>query len=915
MPRERVLVVDDELQILHFCRRVLAGEGYQVQTADRGQTALEILEREPFDLLVLDVKIPDIGGLDILRRARERDPNLTAVIITGYATLDSAIEALTSGARGFVLKPFGVEEFSTAIQEALAQRRRELERLRLRAQLPILEISQALMTDGSVEAMAGPLLEAVVRQMAAARATLSLHDPETDELCVAHVVVPKEKEAEEPYACFDPDLARQALSQDETQVQEADSACVVYVPLRARQRTVGALCLSRPAEAPPFNATDLGLLSVMGRQIATALENARLYEQIREARDYARTILDSLHDQVLVIDRDYAITDVNEAFLQTTGYSRDEVVGRPCHEISHRRKEPCDEPDQACPAQAVWCTGQPARDLHVHHDRTGQSLFIDVAVAPVRRADGQVTHVVEAHRDVTAEWRLESSLAAIRALGQQLVLLRDEAEIAGTVVDTAQQMLGFSICGLWLVDDERQALMRRAHAGAARNQEALSLPLDGEQGITVATVQSGEATYVPDVRQDPRYVQAGADTLSELCVPLMVKDRVIGVLNAESQRRDAFEEADQQLLSTLADQAALALENAQLFDQAERLKEFNESLIQNMAEGIVREDPDGIITFVNPAGAAMIGRTPEEMIGRPWIEFIPPDQQGAIRKANERRRRGESDRYELVIQYRDGTRLPVLVAGRPMFEGERFVGTLAVFSNLAEVKQLQAQLIQSEKLAALGRLAASLAHEINNPLQALSSGLGLLVSREFEERKRKHYLEVANREVERLISITERMLSFYRPLAERRELADVNHLVDETLALVNKKLQHSHVTVSRDLAGQNLLVEAISDELKQVFLNIILNALDAMPRGGHLAVRTSRSESQDEVCISFTDSGEGIAQENIQRIFEPFFTTKAKGTGLGLAVSYGIVERHGGRIEVRSAVGEGSTFVVCLPGV
>jgi signal transduction histidine kinase len=228
------------------------------------------------------------------------------------------------------------------------------------------------------------------------------------------------------------------------------------------------------------------------------------------------------------------------------------------------------------------------------------------------------------------------------------------------------------------------------------------------------------------------------------------------------------------------------------------------------------------------------------------------------------------------------------------------------------VEQSQAQLIHSEKMAAMGRLTASLAHEINNPLQVLRSGFRLLLNRQVNEEKRLQYLQAANRQTERLIGIVERMLDFYRPSSEQMKKTDVNAVLEETLLLCGKKLEHGGVQVCRELAPDLPPVEAVADQLEQVFLNLMLNALEAMPDGGQLTVQTRADLARGEVRIAFIDTGVGIREEEIDRLTEPFYTTRPEGSGLGLPISYGIVERHGGRIEIESQVGVGSTFSVVL---
>ncbi|MBC7249011.1 MAG: response regulator [Anaerolineae bacterium] len=230
-----------------------------------------------------------------------------------------------------------------------------------------------------------------------------------------------------------------------------------------------------------------------------------------------------------------------------------------------------------------------------------------------------------------------------------------------------------------------------------------------------------------------------------------------------------------------------------------------------------------------------------------------------------------------------------------------------------ELERSQAQLIQVEKLAAMGRLAASIAHELNNPLQAIQNCLHLVLRRSLPEDKKRQYLEMAQEEVERLIGIVQGMLEFYRPSKGQRASVQVNTIVENVLALAAKQLQHGHVTVHQRLRPDLPALQAVSDQLKQVFLNIVINAVEAMPEGGDLYIVTDLTPDGRWVTISFTDTGVGLSPEEQANIFEPFYTTKSKGTGLGLSVSYGIIERHGGNIEVQSKLGQGSRFIVKLP--
>jgi len=229
-----------------------------------------------------------------------------------------------------------------------------------------------------------------------------------------------------------------------------------------------------------------------------------------------------------------------------------------------------------------------------------------------------------------------------------------------------------------------------------------------------------------------------------------------------------------------------------------------------------------------------------------------------------------------------------------------------------ELERSQNQLIQAEKMAAVGRLAASLAHEINNPLQAIQNSLHLALHPRLEEPKRRQFLEMTQKEVQRLVQIVRRMLDFYRP-ASAMQPVDVNQPVEDALAIAGKRLQQAKIEVISRLETQLPPVRGVANQLTQVFLNIIINAIEAMGEGGSLWIGTANHAERDQVVIAIRDSGPGITPEIREHLFEPFHTSKLTGTGLGLAISYGIVGRHRGNIEAESPPGGGTTFIVRLP--
>lgn len=235
----------------------------------------------------------------------------------------------------------------------------------------------------------------------------------------------------------------------------------------------------------------------------------------------------------------------------------------------------------------------------------------------------------------------------------------------------------------------------------------------------------------------------------------------------------------------------------------------------------------------------------------------------------------------------------------------------------ARLNTAQAQLLQSAKLAAVGELSASVAHEINNPLYAARNSLYLVEQDLPPDAPPRAFLSIAQQELGRIAKIITRMRDFYRPTRAELAATSINTILRETLELVQTHLRHGHIHAVSALEPELPLTVAHADQLRQVFLNIILNACDAMPRGGDLRVTTqlvqARPEAPATIGIFIADTGVGISPEHLPHLFEPFYTTKAQGTGLGLAISAHIVTQHGGRITVESAPGHGSTFTILLP--
>ncbi len=411
---------------------------------------------------------------------------------------------------------------------------------------------------------------------------------------------------------------------------------------------------------------------------------------------------------------------------------------------------------------------------------------------------------------------------------------------------------------------------------------------------------------------DQPYVIVDSDMADETglnyFIPCRAKDRVIAYLGMGQTEDGGFlTSEDMELLEGISDYVGIAVENATLYqsleDKAteyESLKDFNESIIESISVGVMVEVGGRLLGW-NRALERLTGRGREEMIGKATSEVLPEQ---ALERLREERNLYKHHWGDLVVNF----------SATPLLDKEgQTSGRLIIVDDITERVRLEDQIVQNDKLTSMGLLAAGVAHEVNTPLAVISSHSQLLRKQLPTDDDRHAVMEKIIKQTFRASEIVNNLLSFSRTNPAEFVELDIYRIITETLSLLEHQLKSAGIRVEKDFAAPAPLAFGNAGKLQQVFLNLFLNARDAMPKGGTLRIRTDGADSRLRIWIE--DTGVGISGDNIKKIYDPFFTTKevGKGTGMGLAVSYGIVQEHGGSIGVESVQGQGTTFRLELP--
>ena len=683
---------------------------------------------------------------------------------------------------------------------------------------------------------------------------------------------------------------------------EAGAACFEFVGVRKDGEKRIALAYSVPIIYEGRPAVQGNLIDIT---------------EIKRTQDRLQmlaSIVENVSEAICSMDVEGRITYWN-AYAETLfGYTKDEIIGKPISLLvpPERRRE-----IQECMKQTAergYISGYETERVK----KNGERFPVELTATALRDEKGEVRGFIAIMRDITQRKRAEAELRrriehlhTIFHMSEAVNRAKAIEEVYEEALNALQRALRADRAAILLFEDG--AMRFKAWRGLSDEyRKAVEGHSPWEPGE-----KDPQPILVPDVESDSSVGELKEVILREgiramAFIPLVYGDRLLGKFMSYYNQPHSFNEEEVQLAQTIASHIAFVIERKRAEEALRESEEKYRSLVDSALDSIFLHELDGRILEVNRTAAERLGYSKEELLRMSIQDIIPEERRERYPKVVQELLKKKSIFFESDHLRKDGSTYPVEVSAKLVdFRGRKVV--LAISRDVSQRKQMERQIIVSEKLASLGVLAAGIAHELNNPLNNIYL-LAQLIKEDLRSgRVKEEDLDMILKQVQRASNIIRGLLEFSREGFISFEEVDVNSALEEILEFLRDIIEQHRVRVVKRL---RVVPKVAGDKtmLQQVFANLITNACHAMPQGGELRIATRRSNGRVEIEIS--DTGVGIKKEHLSRIFDPFFTTKERnGTGLGLAVSHSIIKRHGGEISVESEPGKGSTFRISLPAL
>ncbi len=707
---------------------------------------------------------------------------------------------------------------------------------------------------------------------------------------------------------------------------------IVATPLGFRGERLGAMtvCTKDPHE---FDREELNLLSTIAAQAAVIAGSAGIYNRLAQSEQRFRELYNSAADWMYMLDENGLIIECNDTMVQGLETSRDDVIGSHIYDweaegdrekamaalAGFREKS---EPGMFFASERTFVSGKGNRLVLGLHGRA----------MPDTKGGGLQWRMIG--RDITAEHRMTTE---ILRRNRELAVLNAVAATASASLDldsTLQaslisviESMKYDVGVIFLLDPEKNELTPRVSSGAPGDMLATISHVKVGEGYAGRIAATREPYFTDDTPENPfqlPYVPKSPWFTSLGGVPVIARDKLLGVVIFATGEHHQFDEAEQALLASVGKTIGVAIENARLFDDVVRSKNEWEATFDAMTNGVSIHSQDHTIIRANRALAGLLGTTTGDLVGKKCYEVFHGINEPILICPQEKV--FKDGKSHSIIAEEPYLGRVLNISSDPVFDVDgNITGIVHDVRDITEQEQLREQLAHSDKIRALGELAGGVAHDFNNFLSVILGNTQLLLSQIGNERwdgESRESLESIKRAATDAAETVRRIQEFTRVRTTRSFTAvDINRVIQHAIDVARPRWHDGAVArgVNIDIKtelGEIPLVNANESELGEVFVNLLINAADALPDGGVITLATDADAQAERVRAMVSDNGEGMEEDVRRRIFDPFYSTKGVGgSGLGLSVAYGIVNRHGGDITVESQKGAGTRFTVSLPVV
>ncbi|MFI5251929.1 MAG: PAS domain S-box protein [Bacteroidota bacterium] len=650
-----------------------------------------------------------------------------------------------------------------------------------------------------------------------------------------------------------------------------------------------------------------------------------------------RRFMDNIPDSIYFKDKELRFTRINKSYAQFLGLSSpDDAVGKTEFDFfppgySHRSRKS---------ELQILATGVPLI-AHVEEVRLrdGKQHWFSTTKMPLSNGDGVINGIFGSSHDITELKRIESTLSRISDQRNLLLNITQSIlseislnDVINKIFKSLEHVLSYDSCGLYILDEEYQVLRPTILIHPEFISPALaSWTIPYGKGILGYVAQSKKGELVNNAHLDPRCIYPPGAVIScehLISIPVMANDKPLGVIFVSRQGEPLFTVQEFEMVELFISHVAFAIQHARLFEQIVVSEERYRELFEESRDVIFISTPDGRFKDINPAGVELFGYdSKEELLSIDIREHLYTNPEDRINFMREIEQNGYVKDFEVRVRTKKGehkTLLETTTTVRDQFNS--IIGYRGIIRDITQVKELQARLLQSQKLESLGTLAGGIAHDFNNILAIILAYVSRLERGKLEPGDISKSLETIKKASWRGADLIKQILTFARRTEIVAKSIDVNDVIEDISRLLKETFPKT-ISLNLNLAPDLPSINADSNQLHQAIINLCVNAKDAMPDGGEITItatldmdkivneRFQEAKTSPYITLSISDTGHGMKEETLDRIFEPFFTTKdqGRGTGLGLAMVYGIVQNHDGFIHVDSALHSGTTVTIYLP--